>query len=348
MVDDARWRVDCSARGTLSAHDRGQAANHAALCAAQLIWGLMHVFSHRALAHIRPTAFCALRLGLALPFLAWNARREGGVSRAPARALAAWTAPMACAIGGAYLMVFVCNERSGATLVACVQPLLPVLVAVMSSFVGAEANGRIVFCGDKPLERMTRLKACGVIVVFVGTVLALRAYEIFTAGGVSVLDVFLLLSQVGSYSTYAVLLGLATKKYPYPALFLFLSTLVAECVIVLIAVPAFRSMRPRSIPASAWGAVLFAGFASSVVAHSLNSWAIARIKGVLPTVYSGVQVVFTIVLARLFLDERLEWDRAVGVCVTMLGVFAVARAKYAESADETREIPRERSVDIEP
>lgn len=146
MGDGARCARE-DAVAARRAHDRGQAANHGALCLAQVIWGLMHVVSHRALTHVRPTAFCALRLALALPFLGWNARREGGFARARAAALAMWTAPMACAIGGAYLMVFVCNERSGATLVACVQPLLPVLVAVMK-FVrrrGRERRGGVLW-----------------------------------------------------------------------------------------------------------------------------------------------------------------------------------------------------------
>lgn len=315
----------------MTAHDRATLANHAALTSAQLIWGLMHVFANAGLRHIEPTAFCAMRLGVALPFLAAQARREGG--RAPWRDLARWVPAMGVSIGGAYLMVFVCNAKSGATLVACVQPLIPVIVAVASACVGQDGLG-----SKKPLERMTRLKAAGVVVVFVGTVLALKAYEIFTAGGITVGEVFMLLSQVGSYSMYAVLLGLATKTYPYPLLFLFLATAFAEFGIILIAIPAFQNLRASEVPASAWGSVAFAGLASSVVAHSLNSWAIARVKGVLPTVYSGVQVVFTIILARIFLDERLQWDQLIGVCVTMLGVFAVAKAKYAESSDETRDL----------
>lgn len=305
---------------SFSEHDRGQIVNHAALWTAQLIWALMHVLSHDALEHVEPTAFCALRLALALPFLAISARKEGG--SLPWRAVATWVVPMGAMIGAAYLLVFVANARSGPTLVACVQPIMPVSVAVMSYVIG--------------LERMTRVKALGVIVVFAGTVTALRAYEIFQTGGMNFLDIFLLLSQTNSYAVYVVMLGVATKTYPYPLLFLFLATAVAEFVVVLIAIPAFARLDVSRVPASAWGAVVFAGWGSSVFAHSLNSWAVARVKGVLPTVYSGVQVIFTIVLSRVFLRERLPWDRGVGIAVTILGVCLVARAKYAETPDATR------------
>lgn len=302
---------------------RGQMVNHGALWLAQLIWALMHVYSNRALEHIKPTAFCAFRLTLALPFLWYSARREGG--EIPLSAWR-WVLAMGVSIGAAYLMIFVCNRRVGATLTASVQPLLPVSVSVLSAAVG--------------LEKFTRMKMLGVFVVFCGTVTALRAYQIFYAGGITVVDVLLLLSQTNSYSVYAVLLGLATKRWPYPLRFLFYATVVSAVGVSLIAIPTFKSTDFAAVPASAWGAVVFAGLASSVIAHSLNSWAIARIKGVLPTVYSGIQVIFTIILASIFLDERFDWDRGVGIVVTLSGVALVAKAKFAESHDETADVIR--------
>lgn len=302
---------------------RGQLVNHGALWTAQLIWALMHVYSNRALEHIKPTAFCAFRLTLALPFLWYSARREGG--EIPLSAWR-WVLAMGVSIGAAYLMIFVCNRRVGATLTASVQPLLPVSVSVLSAAVG--------------LETFTRMKMLGVFVVFCGTVTALRAYQIFYAGGITVVDVLLLLSQTNSYSVYAVLLGLATKRWPCPLRFLFYATVVSAVGVSLIAIPTFKSTDFAAVPASAWGAVVFAGLASSVIAHSLNSWAIARIKGVLPTVYSGIQVIFTIILASIFLDERFDWDRGVGIVVTLSGVALVAKAKFAESHDETADVIR--------
>ena len=316
---------------TLSTHARGHVVNHAALWVAQMIWASMHVFSNRALSSVPPTAFCAFRLALGLPFLAYSARREGGrVSLGP---LVRWSIPMGVAIGCAYLLVFVANERSGATLVASVQPIMPVSVALMSSALG--------------LEPMGRMKALGVLVTTVGTITALRAYEVFQADGMNFVDAVCLLSQTNSYACYVVMLGLATKRYPYPLLWLFTATLVAEIGITLIGIPTFRSFDARSVPASAWGAVVFAGIGSSVFAHSLNSWAIARVKGVLPTVYSGVQVIFTIILASIFLDERFSWDRGVGVGVTILGVLLVAKAKYRESYDARLETNDEHEHDNE-
>ena len=88
---------------------------------------------------------------------------------------------------------------------------------------------------------------------------------------------------------------------------------------------------------AAWGAVLYAGLASSCLAHGLNSWAISKVQGILPTVYSGVQVVFTVLFAYAFLGHPVGWDRAAGSAVTVFGVYLVSRAKFAEAERNERD-----------
>ena len=64
-----------------------------------------------------------------------------------------------------------------------------------------------------------------------------------------------------------------------------------------------RRVEWSTLPAHAYLAVLYAGIMSSCFAHGINSWAISHVSGVLQTVYSGVQVIFTVILADIFLDE---------------------------------------------
>ena len=104
---------------------------HGALVLAQLLFAGMHITAASALDHIPPFSFCALRLALALPFLYWLARREGG--RALRGWERAWPLPMGAAIGTAYALVFVCNQRSGPNYTAMVQPLIPLAAAAMSA-----------------------------------------------------------------------------------------------------------------------------------------------------------------------------------------------------------------------
>ena len=78
------------------------------------------------------------------------------------------------------------------------------------------------------------------------------------------------------------------------------------------------------------------GFGSAVIAHGINSWAITRVNGVLPTVYSGVQVAFTVLFGLTFLDEKLEAIQFAGIAITVVGVYCVARSRADEREEETR------------
>ena len=113
--------------------------------------------------------------------------------------------------------------------------------------------------------------------------------------------------------------------------YLFVSTAVAEVVIASVGAKGLaRDVRWRSLPASAVAGVLYAGIASSCFAHGINSWAISKVEGILPTTYSGVQVIFTVVFAWIFLGEAVGWDRAAGSAATVAGVYVVSRAKERE------------------
>ena len=56
----------------------------------------------------------------------------------------------------------------------------------------------------------------------------------------------------------------------------------------------------------------------------------------LPTVYSGVQVAFTVLFGLTFLDEKLEAIQFAGIAITVVGVYCVARRRADEREEETR------------
>jgi hypothetical protein len=243
---------------------------HGALVLAQLLFAGMHITAASALDHIPPFSFCALRLALALPFLYWLARREGG--RALRGWERAWPLPMGAAIGTAYALVFVCNQRSGPNYTAMVQPLIPLAAAAMSAALR--------------IERVDAMKAGGLFVSVVGTTITLRVWtnEDEAPG---VVDSIFLMTQPIAYATYVVLLALALKRVragdgsnstaavtrrsvttshfededddddddvviegldrppPGPMLFLFAATVVSEIVIASGAFYTLVSIRPR-------------------------------------------------------------------------------------------------------
>ena len=107
---------------------------HLALTLVQLIFALMHTLANPALKHVPSFAFCTLRLACAMPFLWLFARleKETREKEMTWREQMWWVIPMGTFLGAAYVLVFVCNERSGAIAVASVQPLMPVCTAVLS------------------------------------------------------------------------------------------------------------------------------------------------------------------------------------------------------------------------
>ena len=295
---------------------------HLALTLVQLIFALMHTLANPSLKHIPSFAFCTLRLAIALPFLYFFGRMEKPTqTKDISWKQRFWFVPMGTFLGIAYLLVFVCNERSGAIAVASVQPLMPVCTAMLSFAFG--------------LERMCFLKAFGCLLGFAGTVLAVRAHRIFDEVGPSVEDVLLLLLQTCSYSFYVVMVVKATKSgmKNYGMTFLFRATLFAWTWIFFAGglKQIFIDIDwENEVPAYAWGGVLFSGFGSAVIAHGINSWAITRVNGVLPTVYSGVQVAFTVLFGLTFLDESLEAIQFAGIAITVVGVYCVARSRAEE------------------
>ena len=302
---------------------------HLALTLVQLIFALMHTLANPSLKFIKPFAFCTLRLACALPFLWLFASLERSTQTPKRSELTRtqrfWFLPMGTFLGIAYVLVFVCNERSGAIAVASVQPLMPVCTALLSFAFG--------------LEKMCFLKAFGCLLGFAGTVMAVRAHRIFDEVGPSVGDVLLLLLQTCSYSFYVVMVVKATKSgmKNYGMTFLFRSTVFAWTWIFFAGglKQIFIDIDWKNdVPAYAWGGVLFSGFGSAVIAHGINSWAITRVNGVLPTVYSGVQVAFTVLFGLTFLNESLEAIQFAGIAITVVGVYCVARSR----ADEQGEI----------
>ena len=360
MGEDGGDGIGCVAAARRQYVTPSPMTSHSAMVLVQALFAGMHITASPALEYIPPVAFCALRLILALPFLGYLAHREGG------RWFRGWEwfwpVPMGAAIGTAYVLIFVCNQRSGPNVTAMVQPAMPICTTLLSAALG--------------LGKVTVGKAVGLAVATVGTATTLRVLEI--EPGASLLDAVLLLTQANAYAVYVVLLTLALKRLdaqlraeplgkekeketslsersddvrssvasskkfflapPGPMRFLFAATVVAEVGVAAIAAEDLvENIEWASLPPVAWGAVLYAGLASSCLAHGLNSWAISKVQGILPTVYSGVQVVFTVLFAYAFLGHPVGWDRAAGSAVTVFGVYLVSRAKFHEQHRKTSE-----------
>ena len=158
MGEDGGDGIGCVAAARRQYVTPSPVTSHSAMVLVQALFAGMHITASPALEYIPPVAFCALRLILALPFLGYLAHREGG------RWFRGWEwfwpAPMGAAIGTAYVLIFVCNQRSGPNVTAMVQPAMPICTTLLSAALG--------------LEKVSVGKAVGLAVATVGTATTLR------------------------------------------------------------------------------------------------------------------------------------------------------------------------------
>ena len=194
MGEDGGAGIGCVAAARRQYVTPSPVTSHSAMILVQALFAGMHTTASPALEYIPPVAFCALRLLLALPFLGYLAHREGG--RWFRGYEWAWPVPMGAAIGAAYALIFVCNQRSGPNVTAMVQPAMPICTTILSAALG--------------LEKVGAGKAAGLAVATLGTAATLRVLEI--TPGASLLDAVLLLTQANAYAVYVVQLTLALKR----------------------------------------------------------------------------------------------------------------------------------------
>lgn len=85
-----------------------------------------------------------------------------------------------------------------------------------------------------------------------------------------------------------------------------------------------------AIPASAWGALLWAALGTSFLAHSGIAFAVSRCAAVVPSMYSCIQTVLTAALSALWLGQMLSPRDLAAMTVIIGGVAFVIAAKLRE------------------
>ncbi|KAK3280973.1 hypothetical protein CYMTET_11211, partial [Cymbomonas tetramitiformis] len=118
-----------------------------AMALVQMLFVIMHVTSHTALDAMPPVMFAAVRGLSSVPFTFMMSFR----SKKPLTGLhQLWPLPLGACLATAYVLVFVCNQLAGPTLVGVMQPTMPVYVALFGGLLG--------------LERFSLLKCAGVVI----------------------------------------------------------------------------------------------------------------------------------------------------------------------------------------
>jgi drug/metabolite transporter (DMT)-like permease len=185
----------------------------------------------------------------------------------------------------------------------------------------------LVFAAALGLERVRSAQWAGVVCAFAGV--ALFVGEKLIDGRPAYGDALNLLGAA-CFAVY----GLATRplvgRYGAPVVTAW-SVLVGLVAVTPVTAGALLREDWGRVGFAGWGALLYAGALSMLVAYTLWSWAIGR-RGVGRTVpYLFLVPIVTGLLATLFLDERFNAFKLAGAALVLAGV-ALARRGAAPRA----------------
>lgn len=269
------------------------------------------------------TTLIALRMGVALPFFVGMAvhamRRPGSVP------LSAADRAKVAALGflGYYLssyLDFLGLEYVSASLERLILYLNPTLVLLIGLF----------FFG----RRITRRQVVALVLGYAGVALAL-AHD-FRVGGRSIaLGSALVFGSALSYALYFVGSGEAVRRIGALRL-----TAYASCVASLCCVLQFAITRPgsllTSLPSSVWGLSLVNGTLCTVLPVFLVMMGISRLGASVAAQIGMIGPVSTIVLADVFLGERMGPTQVAGTVLVMVGVFVVSQGSGTPAVELKR------------
>jgi drug/metabolite transporter (DMT)-like permease len=279
--------------------------------ASALCFGSMAIFARVAYASgIDTETLLLLRFAIAAAVL-WAILLVRRVPLPRGKGLLVLVGMGAVGYAGQAFSYFSALEHASAGLVALLLYLYPALVAILS---------RVVL--RHPLSR-----------VQLGAIAMALTGSVLTVGGATdgtPLGIFFGVAAASIYAAY-ILTGSTIPREVSP--------IASSAIVVSSAGAVFAAIataRGVTLPATAagWGAVLAIALIGTVAAIALFLAGLERLGPVKASIYSTVEPAFTIVLAAIFLGERLTIVRAAGGALILGAVLILARADLVRGASE--------------
>ncbi|MDX2184870.1 MAG: DMT family transporter [Gemmatimonadaceae bacterium] len=279
----------------------------AALLGVALVWGGNFAVVKHGAEQFAPFAFNAVRVGLAtvLLFAAAAVARE---ARVPA---ATWRRLLALGLlgNGLYQILFVLAiSRTRSANVAIMLAATPALLALVGRIRGTDV--------------LAMRGIVGIGVSIAGLALVITGGAAGAAPGGSLGGDVLALLAVLCWVAYSVLLRPLTEQVP-PISLSAITMLGGAVPLALVAIPQLSRVPWPSLPASAWGAVFYAGVLAIAIGY-LAWYRGLRVLGPTRTaMYSNLQPVVALVVGALLLHEAPTPWQFLGAAGTMLGLLLV-------------------------
>jgi drug/metabolite transporter (DMT)-like permease len=286
---------------------------HAALIAAQVLFGGFHVVGKAVLAAVSPLALSVLRIGLAAPLLALIAWQHDRILP-PRRMLPHLAVLGLVGVFGNQVLFVLGLQRTTAINASVLMPSLPVFAVAAGALLGVETLGR--------------RRLAGIALSVVGALVVIDPRRL-TVGSETALGNSLILAACLCYALFLVLQRPVLRQLPW-------RTVVASSFVfgAVAAVPlgwsSLAGLHPGTLSIGSWLGIAYVVLFGTAIAHTINVWAVRRSSPSLVAAYSTLQPVVATALASAFLHERPGATELLGFVLIGCGLWAVSAGEAKE------------------
>ena len=276
-----------------------------------LIWGVNASVMKLAVAEMPPLVFNAARLGLAsiaLVVLALGVRQPALARRDVARLLILGV--LGTGLYQFFMIEGLARTRAGTT--ALILSSGPAFVALFGRVLG--------------VERITRRGMLGIVLSMAGIAFVALTQPNALTQRASLLGSALVLIGCICWSLFAVLIKPYANRLD--------GRVVTAITIVggtlplsLIALPAVNSVAWTDLSATTWGAIVYAGLASMVIAYLFWNRGVRLLGPTRTAMFGNLQPIFALAAARLLLGEKPGPWQLVGAAAIIAGVLLTRTAE---------------------
>lgn len=284
-------------------------APYLALAAVQIFFGSLPVIGKVVLKVIPPVSLVGLRVGItALALVIFQVIRgrlwlndKGDYWRLGVLSLFGVTFNQLLFITGLSL-----TKASNTSLLAVTIPIFALTVGSLTGF-----------------ERLTRLKAAGIILAGAGVLLIIDPRRASFSSDTTLGDILIIINSL-SYGIYV-----ATSRSVIIRNGAFRSMMWVFVFAAIICVPlgvySLQAVDVRSVDTFIWLLILHIALLATAAPYLLNAWALARVTPSTVAVFVYLQPVIGFLLAAAFLGEHIDYLFVLAAALIFTGVFLVSR-----------------------
>jgi drug/metabolite transporter (DMT)-like permease len=288
---------------------------HAILILAQVLLGGFHVVGKVVLVQVPPLALTAIRIGLAAPLLALFAWRHDRVL--PPRRFLPYLAMLGVVgIFGNQVLFALGLQRTTAINASILMPSLPVFAVAVGALLG--------------VEKIDRRRLAGVGLSIAGALVLVDPRRL-TLGSGAASGNCLILCACLCYASFLVLQRPILRQLPWRTVVAW-SFVFGALPVLPLGWSSLAALRLPAISAATWMGVVYTVLFGTVIAHTINIWAVRRSSPSLVAAYSTLQPVVATALAATFLAETLGRAELLGFALIGGGLWCVSAAARPASA----------------